>query len=214
MAEDNIESLQQLIMHGGTQAFSLIPAGLKKVILEEQWRSRTDKDGKPFATFEAFVKHRLWQGLETTIDELKLYCRKQPEVERLILKEMDDGATLAEEPRDEKGRYRRSNTTTGRGATYLAKRLKRDRPDLFQQVLDRKLSVNAATIKAGFRKQSTPLAHAMKAVSKLSDKEWQSFCKIIDFMRGKGTLGEGVLPDDVWKAAMRLQAAYRDEAAE
>ena len=45
-----------------------------------------------------------------------------------------------------------SNQQYGNTATYTAKRLKRDRPDLFQQVLDGKLSVNAA----GFRKPTTP----------------------------------------------------------
>jgi hypothetical protein len=180
MANDDIESLQQVIMHGGTQAFSLIPAGLKKVILEKQWRNRVNKDGKPFATFEAFATHRLWQGLETTIDDLQLYCRKQPEVQRLILAAMDEGRVQGGDHGNQHtgGKRQGDNVTLpqrGNSATYTAKRLKRDRPDLFQQVLDGALSVNAAAIAAGFRKKSTPLDQLRKAWANATADERNTF---------------------------------------
>jgi hypothetical protein len=35
-------------------------------------------------------------GLESTIDDLRAFCRKAPEVERLILAEMEPGQTLSE----------------------------------------------------------------------------------------------------------------------
>ena len=177
MAEDDVELLQQLIMHGGTQAFSLIPAGLKKVILEKQWRGRADKDGKPFPTFEAFVTHRLWQGLETSIDELQLYCRKQPEVRNLILNAMDEGGKAGGDHGNQHtgGKRQIDNinlpTKGGTSAIYLAKRLKRDRPDLFQQVLDGKLSVNAAAIAAEFRKKLTPFDQVLRLLDKLTETE-------------------------------------------
>jgi hypothetical protein len=44
----------------------------------------------------------------------------------------------------------------GNSAIYTLKRLKRDRPDLFQQVLGGALSANAAAIEAGFRKKPKP----------------------------------------------------------
>jgi hypothetical protein len=41
----------------------------------------------------------------------------------------------------------------GTGKAYTLDRLKRDRPELFEQVCDGKLSANAAAIQAGFRKR-------------------------------------------------------------
>jgi hypothetical protein len=81
---DDVELLQQLIGHGGEQAFSLVPMALGKVIAEKQWRVRRDQRGKEFPTFEAFVVHPLWWGLETTIAELETFCRKPPDVRNLI----------------------------------------------------------------------------------------------------------------------------------
>lgn len=176
MADDDIELLQQLIMHRGAQAFSLIPAALKKVVVEKQWRDRKDKHGKLFLSFEAFITHPLWQGLESSIADLRVYCRKQPDIERLILAEIEPGATLAEAgAKGGRGKKASSNTTgfVDRGATYLLKRLKRDRPDLFQQVLDGVMSANAAAIKAGFKKKLTPLERMLKDLSKLTPTEWR-----------------------------------------
>lgn len=206
MADDDIESLQQVIMHGGTQAFSLIPAGLKKVILEKQWRNRVDKDGKPFATFEAFATHRLWQGLETTIEDLTLFCRKQPEVQRLILDAMEPGREQGGDHGNQHtgGKRQGDNVTLpqrGNSSTYTAKRLKRDRPDLFAQVLDGKLSVNAAAIEAGFRKQRAPLEQIQKLWAKLDDAgrkahlEWTlKHCATC----GRAGTWEGGIPEGMW----------------
>jgi len=42
----------------------------------------------------------------------------------------------------------------GRGAAYLLARLRRDRPDLAERVTAGELSINAASIEAGFRKRT------------------------------------------------------------
>src|SRR5262245_24388514 len=94
--DDDINLLQQLIGHGGTQAFDLVPMALEKVIREQQWKERKDKDGKLFESFESFVTHRLWQGLESSIDDLNAFCRKHPEIQRSILNAMDKQPTHAD----------------------------------------------------------------------------------------------------------------------
>ena len=148
MPHDSINHLQQQMEEGGTKAFDIVPTILRKVINKRLWADRLDKDGKPFTSFEAFAKHRLWQGLETTIEELRVYCRKNPEVDKTT---------------HGRGRRRRDagrhsyNITDGsaRGTnpTYTLRRLKRDRPDLAQKVIDGDMSANAAAIEAGFRKR-------------------------------------------------------------
>lgn len=170
MQHDDIELLQQSIMHGGERAFEVVPLALKKVLIEKQWQKRTDKGGKPFASFEAFTTHRLWHGLETTIDDLRVHCRKHPEVERMILDEMEPGRKHGRPVKEDASSDKGSNPTfKGRGATYTLKRLKRDRPDLFARVVAGELSANAAAIEAGFRKRPpTPLERILKDLDKLT----------------------------------------------
>jgi hypothetical protein len=155
---DNINLLQQLIMHGGEQAFSLVPAALEKVVSEKQWQRRVDKHGKPFASFEAFVTQPLWHGLETTIDDLRVFCRKHPGVRALILAEMDPGQKAGGDHGNQHtgGKRQTDNISLpsyGTSATYTLKRLKRERRDLFDKVCAGELSANAAAIEAGFRKK-------------------------------------------------------------
>ena len=153
----------------------MVPAALKNVLVERQWVGHVDKHGKPFASFEAFATHRLWQGLETTIDDLRVHCRKHPEVYRLLLAEIEKGATHSEAgAKGGRGKKAGDNVTSfkrGNGALYTLKRLKRDRPDLFQVVLGGGMTANAAAIEAGFRKQATPLERIRKLLPKLSAAE-------------------------------------------
>jgi hypothetical protein len=193
---DDIELLQQLISHGGTQAFSLVPAALRNVLQEKLWDGRTDKHGKPFASFEAFATHRLWQGLETTLDDLRVHCRKEPAIYKLLLAEIEPGATLSEagakggrgnKASDNVTGFQGDNITSksdrGNSALYTLKRLKRDRPDLFQVVLGGGMSPNAAAIEAGFRKQPTPLARMAKLALQLTDLEWAELKRAEDQRR-------------------------------
>ena len=153
--DDDIQLLQQLVMHGGEQAFSLVPLAIKKVIAEKQWQYHADKHGKSFTSFEAFVTHRLWQGLESTIEDLRAFCRKAPDVDRLILETIEPGREHRGATKEERSTDRGDNVTSTRGnsALYTLKRLKRQRPDLFAKVVAGEMSANAAAIAAGFRKK-------------------------------------------------------------
>jgi hypothetical protein len=170
MKNDDIDLLQQLVRYGGNQAFELVPLALKKVIEEQQWQNQVDRAGDRFLSFEAFVRHPLWQGLETTIDDLRVFCRKQPEVQRLILEAMEPGRTDGGDRRS--AEFQSNNITLKRGtsAIYTLKRLKRDHPSLFHQVLSGVMSANAAAIEAGIRKK--PLLRCPKC-----GHEWQKETK-------------------------------------
>lgn len=152
---DDVDLLRQLIAHGGKQAFSLVPLALKKVIEEKQWQNHRDKKGTPFTSFEAFATHAPWEGLGTSIEDLRAFCRKTPDVEKLILQEIQPARESRGSTKDE--RASRSDNVTpisrGNSALYTLKRLRRDRPDLFDQVLAGVTSANAAAIEAGFRKK-------------------------------------------------------------
>jgi hypothetical protein len=178
MPNDDVEILQQLIKHGGTQAFSLVPAALKNVLKEKQWVGRVDKNGKKFASFEAFAAYPLWQGLEASLDDLRVHCRKSPEVYRLLLAEIEPGREHGTNQHTGDGgvdNVNSSKTKGGNSALYTLKRLKRDRPDLFQVVLGGGMSPNAAAKEAGFRKQAAPLDQLRKAWSKATAAERETF---------------------------------------
>ena len=143
-------------MDGGTQAFDIVPLILKRVIEGRLWFGRKDEDGQPFSSFEAFVTYVLPQGLESSIDDLRAYCRKRPEVDRLIRAEVDPEPAHGRHGRGRPAPNRVDNVNSkgGNKSTYALKRLKRDRPDLFRKVVDGKLSANAAAIEAGFRRKT------------------------------------------------------------
>ena len=130
---------------------------LKNVIEGEQWKQCADRHGKPFSSFEAFVTHRLWEGLESSVDDLKVFCRKRDDVRQLI----DTAVGAALSPSEAgamggKGHKAVDNIKSlgGTNPTYILKRLKRDRSDLADKVIKGELSANAAAIEAGFRKKS------------------------------------------------------------
>jgi hypothetical protein len=63
-------------------------------------------------------------------------------------------------------------------ASYAHARLRRDRPDIHQRVLDGELSAHAGMVQAGFRKRAarakpTAFDKVLRAVAKLTDQEWR-----------------------------------------
>ncbi len=70
-----VNELQQTLGWAETRMFDLMPLQLINVVKNKYWQRCVDKNKKPFASFEAFVTHRLPQGLETTIEDLLTFCR-------------------------------------------------------------------------------------------------------------------------------------------
>lgn len=169
-SHDRIDHLIQVMMDGGEKAFDIVPTILAKVIEERLWESRPDKDGVPFRSFEAFSTHRLWQGLESSIDDLLAYCRKHPEVQRLIKAEVDQPDTPEEAGakggRGNKATDNISGFSHGTSSAYALKRLKRDAPELFRKVVDGEMSANAAAIEAGFRRPAMTIPADIDGVAR------------------------------------------------
>ncbi len=153
LQRDRINKLQQTMAEGGKKAFDLVPTYLANIIKDREWEKRYNRKGKSFTSFEAFISADLWEGLETSVDELLVYCRKRKDVQKLINTEIK---AIEKTAHDERGLFTRIDivkTVGGNNPTYALKRLKRDRPDLADKVIAGELSANAAAIKAGFRKK-------------------------------------------------------------
>src|SRR5262249_45346602 len=184
--DDDVKILKQTLRAGGQTAFDIVPAALEKVIREQQWKNHNDRHGNAFLSFEAFVTHPGYWGLGTTIDELRHYCRKRSDVVELMLREMEPGATHAQAgAQGGRGRKAGDNVTSfkrGNSALYTLKRLKRDRRDLFEQVLGGTMSANEAAIEAGWRSKPTTLTQIMKLLPKLTPSERQQLRAALDEM--------------------------------
>jgi F420-0:gamma-glutamyl ligase len=91
------------------------------------------------------------------MDDLRLFCRKDPDTWALVMAEMEPGKARGGDRRSEA--VQNDNIILkpkqGTSATYTLKRLKRDRPDLFAKVTAGTMTANAAAKKAGFRKTRT-----------------------------------------------------------
>ena len=170
---DRIRRLQQNMSDGGERAFSLVPMILRNVLEEEQWRECTDRHGRPFTSFEAFVTTPLWEGLESTIDDLKVFCRKADDVREMIDRAVGALSPPGGDRRSPEVQVNNVNLKTmgGNNPTYALKRLKRDRPDLADKVVRGELSAHAAALQAGFRKKLTPFEIILKQLPNLSPDE-------------------------------------------
>lgn len=160
---DSVQHLQQMMLDGGEKAFDIVPTILRNVIQDKLWAKRCDKNGELFLSFDAFVTAPLWHGLESSIDDLRLYCKKHPEVLQMVEAETEalpaHGGARAEQG---------NNVTLpkrGNASTYTLKRLKRDRPDLAERVISGVMSANAAAIKAGFRKRTISVPEDIEAAA-------------------------------------------------
>jgi hypothetical protein len=139
---DPIKDLQGVISGGGQRVFDVVPTLLRNIMTQRLWEGRKNAAGESFGSFEAFVTCPLWHGLASTIDDLLVFTRNDTDVQAMIKGEI--GAIQ----RHGTNRHTGSNATSSddRGATYVLKRLKRDRPDLAEKVIRGELSAHAAAI--------------------------------------------------------------------
>lgn len=68
----------------------------------------------------------------------------------------------------------------GTSRAYTLNRLSREAPELFERVLNKELSANAAAIEAGFRKKQTPIEIIKFNWKKLNEVERQQFLSWIN----------------------------------
>ena len=100
------------------------------------------------------VEYKLYWGLETPFDDLVYFCRKDSECVRLL--EANRGELGSVGRPSENVSNRNIKTKGGTNLDYTKLRIKRDRPDLYERVINGDLSANAAAIEAGFRKPPKP----------------------------------------------------------
>lgn len=149
-------------MNHGTTNLGAVSGLVRRVIETEAWRSRVHR-GKTYEhkRFIDFIVAKPLAG-----------CGWEPDKVEALIK--DDPETLAlwrEATVGKQGSHRSNPTMNDRGNAYTVARLKRDRPDLFEQVKAKKLSANAAAIKAGHRRKPTRFDQIMRWLPQLTADE-------------------------------------------
>jgi hypothetical protein len=171
LCQSTIESLYEAT--GGLKQF---PGLLKKIIDSRAWERRVNK-GK---VIELSSLREL-----ITSKPIRGWGEDSKKVEAVI---KDDPECLAKfrEAMKEQGKRNDlcSNTTEvdslpskERGKAYTCERLKREAPELFEEVKAGRMSANAAAIRAGIRKKPTPLQELLRAWKKATKEERTEFMK-------------------------------------
>ena len=135
----------------GGQSYKTLLKSLDVVLDNELWREFVMPPERvyTFARFDEFLK---FAGFPP--DELLAVLRAHGRDELAARVRSELGGELAEQgkwERDEPSKVRDTKLSRQDDATYLVSRLKRDEPELAEQVLTGKISANAAAVQAGIR---------------------------------------------------------------
>lgn len=162
-----VEALWHAVDHAAGN-LEAVPGLVRRLLETDAWRCRSYK-GKTYehARFADFIATKPLAG-----------CGWPPQkVEALI---EDDAELLAmwREAMVGKKHVRKPDADNisikpehGTSLAYTLDRLKRERPDLFNRVVAKEISANAAAIEAGFRHKPTPYETILKLLSKLTADE-------------------------------------------
>jgi hypothetical protein len=154
-----------------------VPGLIHEVITSGAWRERT-YHGKTYqnGSFLEFITNKPLRG-----------CGWPPEKVEALIK--DDEVILEEWRRATTAQHGGDRTSKadvisleprhGTDRAYLLGRLKRERPDLFRQVVKKELSAHAAAIEAGFRKKPSALDQIRRLWLRLSSEERAVFAEEI-----------------------------------
>lgn len=174
----------------GTHGLSDVPALIKRVIEENLWQTRFIRQSKEivkFENFSEFVKASPPEGLGTTLAVLLRLCSDEPIILGL-LEETRNTNEWGGDRRSKKFRKNKSNNVTlgntprGNSKAYSLKRLKKSRPDLYEQVAGGLMTTNRAMIEANFRQKTITVTMDIEKMARtirkhFNDKEIERLIK-------------------------------------
>jgi hypothetical protein len=162
----------------------IVPGLVKRVLETGAWRERIHR-GKRFHhdRFIDFITIKPLAGCGWEPEKVEALIRDEPET--LALWRRATTAKAGGDRQSEKAktissiRTNASDVLRGTTRAYTLDRLKRERPDLFEQVCAKELSANAAAIEAGWRKKKSELQLLRLHWQKASADEQETFRKEI-----------------------------------
>lgn len=166
---------------------SKIPELLKQVIEMDLWRDFRNKleiDVHHDRFIDYVTDTRPLCGLGTDLRTLKNLCRDDPEaldlIDRVTVGRQGERTDLVDNVNDVEER------PTGNTREAALRRLRKDRPDLHAQVIERKLSAHAAMVEAGFRKKPSSMEVIKSHIKRLDRAEIDELIDFIEKIRLTG----------------------------
>lgn len=176
-AQQICQSAEQALRHG---SFSLhqFPGLLKRVIEGRLWEQRqvAGRGVVALTSLRELITSKPLLGWGEDPEKIEAVIREDAEVLTLwrdAMKEQgrrnDLGDNITQVKRQPRGTSR----------AYTLDKLKRQRPDLYEQVVEKQLSAHAAAIEAGFVKTKTILQQLEHWWGKASAKDRQTFLRTV-----------------------------------
>lgn len=140
-------------LKSGENNLKSAPGLLLRLINENMWQKRMMKTGEivEFERFVDFITSKPLAGLGEDLESIKRICRDDP-------KALDAIDRVTVNPKHihiaDNDNIIINQSEQGTSSQYALRRLRKDRPDLHEQVLQKKLTPHAAMVEAGFRKQT------------------------------------------------------------
>lgn len=139
----------------GDASLNDVPGLLKQLLAEEAWREFRPKRGEPirYERFEDFAQTKPVAGLGASVGLIKRIIRDDPEALDLLDRALQrpTGAYEDDLEGDDNVNTFKISRPLGNSSEQALRKLRKDRPDLHEQVLAGNLSPHRAMVEAGFR---------------------------------------------------------------
>lgn len=133
-----------------------IAEGIEYILDNDLWQHREPEmlEPKEFTYFPEFCQATSPWGLNTSWDLITTVCQVEPRILHKVTeagKRGHGGDRKSDKIKSDIVTLDRTHGSNSKA--YGLSKLKKDRPDLFDKVTDKEMSVHAAMVKAGFRKR-------------------------------------------------------------
>ena len=162
-------------MYMGSGGLDSFPGSLKRIIEERGWERRewVTTDGRPkgrtieLKSLRELITEKPIKGWGEDPKKIEALIKDDPECLALYREAMKEQGKRTDLLTSESERSKVSGTEN---KAYTCERLKREAPELFEEVKAGRMSANAAAIQAGIRKKATPEDVCLKAFAKVEDR--------------------------------------------
>jgi len=152
--EDFITSLAKIINTYGSKSYTAAE-GIEYIIDNNLWQERDPSPGllenRSFRNFQEFCAAPTPWGLNTHFQVILDLCHREPK----ILHKVTEAGKMKHGGDRKSNNIKNDNiileTEQGTSKSYGLQRLHNERPDLYELVIEKEMSVNAAMVKAGLR---------------------------------------------------------------
>jgi hypothetical protein len=167
-------------LYRASGGLSNFPGLVKKIITNRAWERRVEK-GRVIEldSFVQLVTAKPYQGWGEDLRKVESVIKDDPEALRLFREATTAEPHVHQAPDNDNVIITKG--VQGNSLAYTLDRLHREAPELYEAVVAKEMSANAAAIKAGFRKVKTPLEMLWKAWERCSEEDRDSFRAGIQF---------------------------------